>query len=328
MGGLVMQRGRFKRLLASLGDLTGAQIEQARSAIGEVHDQRASIDAIENALPVGCRHCGSSRVVRNGTRCGLQRWLCRDCNRSSSATTGTALSRLRRKHKFEAYGRCLERGMSIREAARSVGICVDTSFRWRHRFLKAAVAYQPRRVAGLLEVDETYFRYSEKGARHLARAPRRRGGAKGEGPGRRREHWVPVLVGRGRGLPATTDRVLGRMNSQAIAEALSEVVLPEETVVCTDGHRAFMSLQRSLGVTTKHFVASQQGHVRDRVYHVQTANQYHSMLRAWIQHALRGVATKYLPHYLAWMRLKTWNGVGVNPREFVASALGKQVINL
>lgn len=323
-----MQRGLFKRFLESLGDLTSAQIEQARRALGEVHEQRTSIEAIENALPVGCRHCTSKRVVRNGTRCGLQRWLCRDCNRSSSATTGTALSRLRSKHKFEAYGRCLEHGMTIREAARDVGISVDTSFRWRHRFLEAAVAYQPRRVSGMLEVDETYFRYSEKGSRRLGRAPRHRGGAKGRGPGRRREDWVAVLVGRGRGLPATTDRVLMRMNAKAVTEALSEVVHPGETVVCTDSHRAFARLRESLGVDTKTFVASRQGHAHDRVYHVQTANQYHGMLRGWIQGALRGVATKYLPNYLAWMRLMSWNSRGVNSREFIASALGRQVINL
>jgi transposase-like protein len=323
-----MKVRRFKGLLASLKDLTGTQIEEARRALGEVHQKRASIEAIEQARPVGCRHCGSEHVVRNGTRCGLQRWLCRACNRSSSATTGTPLSRLRRKHKFEAYARCLEQGMTIRQAAETVGICVDTAFRWRHRFLETAVGHQPHAVAGMLEVDETYFPYSEKGARHLARAPRRRGGAKGRGSGRRREDWVPVLVGRGRGLPATTDCVLERMTGKAVTEALSGVVTPGETVVCTDGHSAFLGLQHSLNVATKSFVASEHGPVLDRVYHVQTVNQYHGALKGWIQGRLRGVATKYLPHYLAWMRLKSWDSRGVSPPDIVASALGKQVINL
>jgi len=40
------------------------------------------------------------------------------------------------------------------------------------------------------------------------------------------------------------------------------------------------------------------------------------------------VATKYLPNYLAWMRLMAWNKDGVNSDEIVASALGRQVINL
>lgn len=45
--------------------------------------------------------------------------------------------------------------MTVRDGAEEVG--VDTALRWRHRFLEAAVAYQPREVAGLLEVDETCF---------------------------------------------------------------------------------------------------------------------------------------------------------------------------
>lgn len=135
---------QFNRLLSSIQHLTSAQIEQLRHLVGEVHKQRASIEAVEQALPVGCRHCGSENVVRNGTRQGLQRWLCKDCKRSSSATTGTALSHLHCKEKFEAYGRCMAQRMTIRQAARAVGICVDTSFRWRHRFLEAAVDHQPR----------------------------------------------------------------------------------------------------------------------------------------------------------------------------------------
>ncbi|WP_439654553.1 transposase [Spiribacter halobius] len=63
--------------------------------------------------------------MRNGTRLGLQRWLCRDCGRSCTATIGTALSRLRGKHKSETYARCLDQGMTVREAAEEVG-----QFRW------------------------------------------------------------------------------------------------------------------------------------------------------------------------------------------------------
>lgn len=192
----------------------------------------------------------------------------------------------------------------------------------------AAVAYQPREVAGLLEVDETYFPYSEKGGAASGARRRSAAAAKGKGPGAGGGDWVPVLVGRGRGLPATADRVLEAMNGEAVADSLRKVVAPGETVVCTDGHSAFLRLHDALGVATKSFVASHHGHVLDRAYHVQTANQYHGTLKGWIQVALRGVATKYLPHYLAWMRLMSWDGRGVSPREIVASALGRQVINL
>lgn len=323
-----MKTRQFNNLLSSLETLTGAQIAQLRHSLEGAHQRRSSIEAIETALPPGCRHCGSAHVVRNGTRMGLQRWLCRDCKRSSSATTGTALSRLRHKHKFEAYARCLAERMSVRQAAIAVDISVDTSFRWRHRFLEAAVEHQPHGVSGLLEVDETYFRYSRKGERGLNRPPRRRGSTRGQGPGRRRGEWVPVLVGRVRGQPTTTDCVLERMTGEAVTQALRTVINPQETIICTDSHGAFKRLRKSLGVVTKRFVESHDGHVRNRVYHVQTVNQYHSVLKGWIQNQMHGVATKYLPHYLAWMRLSRWDRSGISPHDIVASAIGRQVINL
>ena len=38
-------------------------------------------------------------------------------------------------------------------------------------------------------------------------------------------------------------------------------------------------------------------------------------------------ATKYLPNYLAWQRLLTWFKDGILPAQFIASALGRQLIN-
>ncbi|WP_442777721.1 hypothetical protein [Sediminicurvatus halobius] len=35
--------------------------------------------------------------MRNGTRHGIQHWLCRECERSCTVATGTALSHLRRR---------------------------------------------------------------------------------------------------------------------------------------------------------------------------------------------------------------------------------------
>jgi hypothetical protein len=66
----------------------------------------------------------------------------------------------------------------------------------------------------------------------------------------------------------------------------------------------------------------------DGVYHVQSANSYHERLKSRVNRKLRGVATKNLPLYLAWIRSRTWGASGVEPRDILASALGKQVINL
>ena len=154
------------------------------------------------------------------------------------------------------------------------------------------------------------------------------GGGEGAGRGRKASEWAPVLVGRLRGQRYTTDKVLTRVTAAEVTSALRDVVRRGQTVVCTDGSSAFLSLEKDLGVSTKSLVVSFDGHVVDGVYHVQSANNYHERLKSWVNRKLRGVATKNLPLYLAWMRLHTWRADGTEPRDILASALGRQVINL
>lgn len=322
-----MNARQFKRFLESVAQLTAGQLEQVRKALATEHTARASYRTIEASRPHGCRRCGSEKVVKNGIQCGLQRFLCRSCGKTFNAATGTPLSRLRDKDQFEAYAQCMKKGYTIRQAAAEVGLTLDKAFRWRHRFLQEVVAHQPKGITGILEVDETYFRESQKGSRKLTRPARKRGG-KAEGRGRTKKDWVPVLVGRARGQGLTADRVLGQMTRAEVTDALRDVVTPGETIVCTDGHSVFYRLDRTLGVPTKYFVASHHGSVLDKVYHVQSANNYHERLKSWIQRKLRGVATKYLPNYLAWQRLMSWGSRGASTEEIIVSALGKQVINV
>ncbi len=42
-----------------------------------------------------CPHCGAAHVVRNGSKDGRPRWVCRQCRRSFGPTYGTPMYRLR-----------------------------------------------------------------------------------------------------------------------------------------------------------------------------------------------------------------------------------------
>ncbi len=55
-------------------------------------------------------------------------------------------------------------------------------------------------------------------------------------------------------------------------------------------------------MAAKSIAVSYDGGVQGGVYHVQTVNNYHQRLRGWVNGQLRGVSTKYMPNYLAWMR--------------------------
>ena len=321
-----MRTEQFERILQRLNTLRPEQLEELATAVSQRQAAAASYRALDDARGGACcRHCGSLAVVRYGRAHGLQRYRCKDCSRTCSAVTGTPLTGLRMKERFAKNAECMSKRMTVRETAAECDVSVSTAFRWRHRFLNAVVPQQPTGVEGLLEVDETYFLHSLKGQRKLPRAARSRGG-KAKRRGISREQ-VPVVVAIARGQGFTADRVFEPgMKGKDLVEALRGVVKPD-TVVCSDGNAAYFALQRELGVTLKMFSASKHGSAINPSFHVQTVNSYHSRMKAWLNGQFRGVATKYLPNYVAWQRLLAWFKQGVTPEQFIASSLGRQLIN-
>lgn len=216
-----MRARDFNKLLQSLSQLTPSQSQQVLQQLSQEETRRTSYRLLEQAAGApACRHCGSKHVVRNGCPGGLQRWLCRDCNRTYNATTASPLSRLRHKEKFALYAECMADGMTLRDAAKAVGICLDTAFRWRHRFLEEVTAQQPKAVSGLVELDETYFPFSRKGTKNLGDQARARGG-NFKNTSHRSTNWVPILVDRARGQAFTVDSVLKRMSVDEVVAALT-----------------------------------------------------------------------------------------------------------
>ena len=116
------------------------------------------------------------------------------------------------------------------------------------------------------------------------------------------------------------------MNGKDLVAVMRSVVQPD-TVLCWDGNSAYFALERELGVTLKMFSASKRRSATNRSFHVQTVNSYHLRMKSWLNGRFRGVSTKYLPNYVTWQRLLSWFKEDVTPAEFIASALGKQLIN-
>jgi hypothetical protein len=78
----------------------------------------------------------------------------------------TPLAGLRKKELWDRFVQQMTAGLSVRKAAAAVGVHPNTSFRWRHRFLKVPAAMQATSLKGVVEADETLFRTSQKGTRH------------------------------------------------------------------------------------------------------------------------------------------------------------------
>ena len=315
---MVVDEQEFQALKAQLGALTGVQRDAVLSVLNPdvaPSGALALIDLRFAAAPC-CGHCRSARVISWGRAGGLKRYMCNGCNRTFSALTGTPLAHLRRRDAWLAYAQAVADRVSLRKAAKRAGIALDTSFRWRHRFLKAAQDIKPATVKGVVEADETFMLKSAKGSRRIVgRKPRKRGGTASK-PGLSTDEHDCILVVRDRH-GATTDALLPDLEGRTFTSVLAPVVARDALLV-TDGRAAYRQFADGAGILHMALNAS-AGERSYGAYHIQNVNGYHSRFKGWLAPFL-GVASKYLPSYLGWYRFKDRAGAGLTAAQCIYTA--------
>src|SRR5205085_5774235 len=202
-----------------------------------------AVRLIEGAFAAAprCPRCAAARLRRWGHAGGLRRYRCQACHKTFNALAGASLARLRKEACWLRYGEALAAGMSLAEAAAHCGVHLTTSFRWRHRFLRAPAAAREA-LGGVVEADETFFRRPHKGSRRWRRGgvpPARRPRRRGEPAGKRglSAERVPAPVARDRA-GHTVDAVLPDLGAEAIG-APPGPGLAADAVLCSDGAKAY-----------------------------------------------------------------------------------------
>ena len=233
-----------------------------------------------------------------------------------NALTGTPLAQLHKRELWIGNAQAMVEGISLRKVAARLDIGLETAFRWRHRFLQAPKAVKPKLLEGTVETDETYFLYSQKGSRKLARPARKRGGsAKKRGLS---DEQVPVLIARDRN-KATTDEILPDRSERSITAAL-EPVVDKAAVLVSDGAHSYRAFADHFGIA--HIALNLSAGQRTwGIYHIQNVNNYGSRLKGWMRR-FNGVATKYLDSYLGWHRTDDRQSGAQNANLMLAAAWG------
>ena len=296
----------------------GGGLSPAAEVIDAVSPAGGPIETIEAAFLADplCPHCQSKKLQKWGSANKLQRYRCRACHKTFNALTGTPLAQLHKRELWQQHTQALIDGLSLRKTGGRIGVSLQTAFRWRHRFLKAPKTLKAKELKGVVEADETFFLYSEKGKRKLARKPRKRGGTAAK-RGLSAEQ-VPVLIARDR-TKATTDQILPDRSEKSVTAVLKPVVAPDAVLV-TDGDKAFGAFADNARILHISLVAS-RGEYAYEDYHFQNVNAYASGLKRWMTR-FNGVATKYLDTYLGWNRMNDRDGSTLTAKSLLTASLG------
>ena len=68
----------------------------------------------------------------------------------------------------------MQRKMSIKKTAKEIGICIQSSFDWRHKVLSVIHTEVPDTLEGRVECDEVELPINLKGERNLDRKARKK----------------------------------------------------------------------------------------------------------------------------------------------------------
>ena len=238
---------------------------------------------------VGCPHCGSRKIVRNGHKHRKQAYVCRDCGKSFVSTTGSAIEKSRSSATvWKQVIRDTINGVSLDETAESLALSHATAFNMRHKILYAveqSFIENPVALSGVCEADETYVLESVKGRKipgEYHRKPRKHGAV----ASRRgiSDEYICVctsVTGEAKNVSIAVNRATP--SKQEILDVFGERVSGSTGVLC-DGNQSYGILEDKCTVAT--------------TQRINKVNGFHSFIKGRLT-AARGVATIYLNRYNA-----------------------------
>jgi len=306
--------------MTAFGGLTPGQLRAASGRLIELNEKQEALGLVDQRIThlPACPHCSHSDFCRWGlTGTSVQRYRCRGCRRTFTSLTGTSFCHIHDKAKLLENAACMREFLSVRKAARRLGVHRNTAFRYRQMMMPNLSKHEPECLEGVAEADEMFFRQSYKGQKSgLPRTAHKRGSpAKKRGLSREQ---VPVLTVLARGSKESLIRVLAGPANAATVTAILDPILKKDAVLCSDSASAYKTAAANLGVLIRQIP---RGSHKLGPYHIQNANALHSRVKNRMR-PFRGVATRYLGMYLGWVRFFDRASDERSGRRFFLDAIG------
>lgn len=290
-----MKTQDFKKWIKALDDLSTLQSRILQEEIDKRALQKQVSKLLETPYEeVTCPHCTSKYLIRWGKRNDMQRYRCKNCNKTFNSLTGTPLARLRRKGHWMTYANCLKEGLTVRQSASICEVHANTAFRWRHRFLEKAKEIKAESLEGIVEISEVFLPKSEKGNRKSSET------IKIKEQKQNTSEKICVFVGRDRN-KNTIDALFESLNTDNIKKTL-ERRLGKDVLLCSDNRHFYRKFTKENKIRHGYIHLSKGETIKKDIVHIQNVAKYQNHLKSWILGHFRGVATRYLNNYLGWHR--------------------------
>lgn len=284
----------FKRLTTSEKEQLFVLLKKDIGSTPQLDKVKSNLNQDQKIL---CPHCHSDDVYGHGKYKGRKRYKCKQCNKTFNDFTGTAISGIKKVDKFQEYLELTVNSITIRKAAKELGVNMKTIFDWRHKLLSSISTINGASFSGIVECDDKQLDVNEKGKKDLDRKPYKRPSDRKKKRGVSNDK-VSIMVATDRkGNPTMKIAKMGRIDLDSVESTIGEFI-DKKNVLCSDSHPSIISWAKSNELEHHTFITSKQ-HVKNKCYHVQHVNSIDNLYERWIK-PFYGVSTKYLPQYLNW----------------------------
>lgn len=290
-----------------------------------------------------CINCGSINFHKHVKRNNKQRYKCYDCKKTFNSTSNTIFSGFHKSHinKFKKFIEYAINNLLLKRTAEICKISVSCAFHWRHKLIASLTNKQKyNEITGLIEIDEIYFRNSNKG-----------NFKSGIGRKARTHSYCPNLednVGLSKSkiyIPTGIDRTknvlidfvgFGKPNANSLYKCYqSKIKALHNSKIITDGDRVYIDFSKQIGCENKMLskhnsnshkvrklpIIEKDGNIK---YHIQNVNNFHSQITDIINSKFKGVSTKYILQYINWVK---WLRLNKNNFYLMVDNLIKQLSN-
>ena len=226
-----------------------------------------------------CPYCESKEIIKYGNYRSIQRYKCKEesCGRTFTNNIYNKFRYSKKfKDKWKEYFELLNKGLTIRECAAELNITIVTAFFWRHRFLYDIKSkHYIEKITSYVELTKMVVVENFKGSREI--------------PNSKRDKItivnalndsidiIPIIAARKHlGFYEIRDNIIPRLDRRAYVEGI------------TDGRLKIFAK------TFNEINKVQLKKVKEKTIDIQ----YSIKAKKWLS-KFRGVATKYLDHYLS-----------------------------
>ena len=268
---------------------------QQRELLNQLQQTLSSSRPIlEHRNLTGCPYCENEKLYKHANYTnGGTRFKCVECSKTFNEFTGTSIHGIHKKEMWDGFIRLMLESKTIREISKELKIAKQTALDWRHKALSAFNELYTKQFKGVVETDDTYFRFNEKGHRGVVKYDRKLRGISNQ------QVSVMVTADRYKSIDLTVVK-LGRITTSALENKLNLDRFNKSNIIYSDNSRIIKNFFRDLDIQHETFIAKEK---YNGMVHVQNVNNLTRRLKDWIKLNFNNVSTKYLHNYLNWFMM-------------------------